>query len=385
MQNFDFATAARVVFGAGKLQEAVGAAKELGSRVLLVSGASPGRAHRLTTKLQGAGIGVTPFSVRGEPAVESVRQGVEAARESRSDVVIAIGGGSPIDAGKAIASLLANGGDPLDYLEVVGRAEPIRRPSIPFLAIPTTAGAGAEVTRNAVLAVPGHRVKASLRSPHLLARVAIVDPELSASMPKEVTAATGMDALTQLIEPYLSIRANPMTDILCLDGMRLVASSLERACFNGGDMAARESMAMASLLGGMALANAGLGIVHGFAAPLGGMFSAPHGAVCAALLPPAMRVNFNALRSRSPNSQALGRYDVVARILTGNPHSSASDAIRYVEELALRLAIPPLRTYGITENHVPELVEKAKQASSTKGNPIALTAEELAEILTSAL
>jgi alcohol dehydrogenase class IV len=384
MQNFDFATAARVVFGAGKLQEAVGAAREFGSRVLLVSGASPDRANRLTAMLRGAGAEVSLFSVKGEPTIESVRQGVEAARESGSDVVIAIGGGSPIDAGKAIASLLANGGDPLDYLEVVGKALPIRLPSLPFLAIPTTAGAGAEVTRNAVLAVPEHRVKASLRSPHLLARVAIVDPELSAGMPKSVTAATGMDALTQLIEPYVSIRANPMTDILCLDGMRRVASSLERAYCSPADLSARESMAMASLLGGMALANAGLGIVHGFAAPVGGMFPAPHGAVCAALLAPAMRVNLSALGSRSPHSQALERYDAVARILTGNPHASASDGVRYVEELAQRLEIPPLRTYGIEERHVPDLVEKAKQASSTKGNPIALTADELTEILTAA-
>jgi alcohol dehydrogenase class IV len=175
-----------------------------------------------------------------------------------------------------------------------------------------------------------------------------------------------------------------MTDILCLDGMRRVASSLERAYCRPADLSARESMAMASLLGGMALANAGLGIVHGFAAPVGGMFPAPHGAVCAALLAPAMRVNLSALGSRSPHSQALERYDSVARILTGNPHASASDGVRYVEELAQRLEIPPLRTYGIEERHVPDLVEKAKQASSTKGNPIALTVDELTEILTAA-
>lgn len=382
MQSFEYATAGRVLFGAGKVSEVAGAVRGFGSRVLLVCGSAPERVHRLIGMLEGAGIGVTTFSVRGEPTVDAVRRGVEAGRGSGCEAVVAIGGGSPIDAGKAIASLLANGGDPLDYLEVVGKGEPIRVPSMPFVAIPTTAGAGAEVTRNAVLAVPEHRVKASLRSAYLLPRIAIVDPELSASMPQSVTAATGMDALTQLIEPYVSVRANPMTDALCVEGIRLAATALRRAYDNGADGEARAAMAMASLLGGMALANAGLGIVHGFAAPVGGMFpAAPHGAVCAALLPSAMRVNLMALRSRAPGSPAIARYEAVARILTGNPYSSADDGVRHVAELAEYLGIPPLGTYGIDASHTADLVEKAKQASSTKGNPIVLTGEEMREVL----
>ncbi|MBL8234444.1 MAG: iron-containing alcohol dehydrogenase [Bryobacterales bacterium] len=383
MVNFEFATASRILFGAGKLRELASAVQSMGSRVLLVCGASPDRAGRVREQL--APTAVTMFSVVGEPTVEAVRRGVETARAEECDVVVAVGGGSPIDAGKAIASLLANGGDPLDYIEVVGRGQAVRQPSLPFLAIPTTAGAGAEATRNAVLAVPEHRVKASLRSPHLLPRVAIVDAELSASMPPSVTAATGMDALTQLIEPYVSIRANPFTDVMCVEGMRLVATSLERAFQNGADMESREQMAMASMLGGMALANAGLGVVHGFAAPVGGMFTAPHGAVCAALLPSAMRVNLDALRSRQPGSEAIGRYEVVARILTGDAHVSADDGVRWVEQLASRLEIPPLRSYGIEPAHTADLVAKTMQASSTKGNPIVLSAGELESILSSAL
>lgn len=382
MQSFEYATAGRVLFGAGKVSEVAGAVRGFGSRVLLVCGSAPERVHRLIGMLEGAGIAVTTFSVRGEPTVDAVRRGVEAGRGAGCEAVVAIGGGSPIDAGKAIASLLANGGDPLDYLEVVGKGEPIRVPSMPFVAIPTTAGAGAEVTRNAVLAVPEHRVKASLRSAYLLPRIAIVDPELSASMPQSVTAATGMDALTQLIEPYVSVRANPMTDALCVEGIRLAATALRRAYDNGADGEARAAMAMASLLGGMALANAGLGIVHGFAAPVGGTFpAAPHGAVCAALLPAAMRVNLMALRSRAPGSPAIARYEAVARILTGNPNSSADDGVRHVAELAKYLGIPPLATYGIDASHTADLVEKAKQASSTKGNPIVLTGEEMREVL----
>ncbi|MCS7024502.1 MAG: iron-containing alcohol dehydrogenase [Bryobacteraceae bacterium] len=383
MTSFEFATAARILFGPGKVQELAGAIRRLGTRVLLVCGASTDRAGRVASAIRS-----TPhhiFSVPGEPTLEAVRQGVETARSLGCDVVVAVGGGSPIDAGKAIASLLANGGDPLDYLEVVGKGLPIERPSVPFLAIPTTAGAGAEVTRNAVLKATGYGVKASLRSPYLLANMAIVDPELSCSMPKPVTAATGMDALTQLIEPYVSVRANPMTDMLCVEGMRLVARSLERAFHNGSDLEARQEMAFASLLGGMALANAGLGAVHGFAAPIGGAFEAPHGAVCAALLAPTMQVNLKALRQRQPNSFALDRYAHVAQILTGQPHASPEDGVRWVGELAARLEIPPLGCYGLGAGHIADLTAKAAQSSSMKGNPISLEPDELAAILSAAI
>jgi len=378
---FEFTTAARIVFGEGTLAEVPAAARELGTTALLVTGRSPDRALALAADLPAAVL----FAVEGEPSIELVRCGVALAREAHAGLVISMGGGSAIDAGKAIAALLANGGDVLDYLEVIGKAQPLSRPSVPFIAIPTTAGTGSEVTRNAVLASPDDGVKASLRSPFMLPHLAVVDPELTYALPPAITASTGLDALTQLIEPYVSVRANPMTDAVCLVGMRRAAEALPRAWRDGSDREARRDMALASLFGGMALANAGLGAVHGFAAPLGGMFPAPHGAVCAALLPHAMEINIRALRARAAEGESLARYTVVARMLTGNAEARAEDGAAWVSRLCRELEIPPLATYGVRREDVAALVEKAAQASSMKGNPIALTPDELAEVLTRAL
>jgi len=374
--RFEFATATRIVFGEGALAEVPAVARELGRRALLVTGLSHGR-----SSLPAA----ATFTVEGEPTVDVVRRGVEAALEAGADLVIALGGGSAIDAGKAIAALVANGGDVLDYLEVIGKAQPLVRTSLPFIAIPTTAGTGSEVTRNAVLASPEHGVKASLRGPFLLPRLAVVDPELTYGLPPAITASTGLDALTQLIEPYVSARANPMTDAICLEGMRRAAGALPRAWRDGGDREARRDMALASLFGGLALANAGLGAVHGFAAPVGGMFPAPHGAVCAALLPHAMEINIRALRARAAGSDAIVRYTAIARTLTGSADASAEDGAAWASSLCGELEIPGLAAYGVRREDVPALVEKAARASSMKGNPIALTVEEMAELLTRAI
>jgi alcohol dehydrogenase class IV len=325
------------------------------------------------------------LAVAGEPTIEMVRHGSEYARAERCDLVVAMGGGSAIDTGKALAAMLSNPGDPLDYLEVIGRGQPLGRASAPFIAIPTTAGTGSEVTRNAVLASPQHRVKASLRGASMLPRLAVVDPELALGLPRAVTASTGLDALTQVIEPYVGVRANAMTDLFCVEGIRCAGGALPRVWENGGDREARADMAWASLLGGLALANAGLGAVHGFAAPVGGMFPAPHGAACAALLPHAIAVNIAALRAREPASQALSRYDEVARLLTGRPQATAEDCVRWTAETCRKLEIPPLRAYGVTEADIPGLVEKAAQASSMKGNPIVLTPEELRQIIEGAI
>jgi alcohol dehydrogenase class IV len=316
--------------------------------------------------------------------VDLVRRGVEQARAERCDVVIGLGGGSAIDAAKAIAGLLTNSGEPLDYLEVIGKGSSLTSPAAPFIAVPTTAGTGAEVTRNAVLASPEHRVKASLRSPFLLARLAVVDPELTFDLPPAVTASTGLDALTQLIEPFVSVRANPMTDAFCLEGMRRAGRALARAYENGRDREARTDLSLASLLGGLSLANAALGAVHGFAAPIGGMFPAPHGAVCAALLAPVMNANIRALRARAPESEALPRYETVARVLTGQADAVADDGAAWVRRICEQFEIPPLGSYGIREQDVPLLVENAAQASSMRGNPLPLTPEELTGILTAA-
>lgn len=383
--RFEFATAQRIVFGAGAIRDIGALARELGRYALVVTGRSPARAESLIKLLENQGLGSSVFSVTGEPELATVAQGVAQAKAAGCDSVISFGGGSAIDTGKAIAAMLTNDGELLDYLEVIGRGKAITRPSAPFIAISTTAGTGSEVTRNAVLASPAHRVKVSLRSPLMLPRLALVDPELTYGLPPSITASTGLDALTQLIEPYVCSRGNPMTDGLCLEGMRRAARSLRAACENGRNAAARLDMALASLFGGLALANAGLGAVHGFAGPIGGRFPAPHGAVCAALLPHVMTTNLRALRSRQPVSSSLGRYDDVARIVTAKEQAAADDGVEWVRRLAGDLQIPPLGSYGLTRDHIPELVQRAAQASSMKANPIVLTPEELARTLELAL
>ena len=365
--QFEFATATRIVFGRGSAKNLDTIAGTLGKRPFYVNGS------------RGSG-----FVVQGEPTVETVRDGVRAFHANGCDIVIAVGGGSVIDAGKAIAALATNAGDPLDYLEVVGRNLPLSNPPVPFVAVPTTAGTGAEVTRNAVLGVPEHRVKVSLRSPMMLPRVAVVDPDLTLDLPPALTASTGMDALTQCIEPYVSSKANALTDLYCAEGMRRAARSLRKAYRDGGDVEARTDMAYASLLGGLALANAGLGVVHGFAAPIGGMFSAPHGAVCAALLPHGVTANLRALRARAPQHEALARYRTVARILTSITSAEADDAVKWIDELRADLHISGLGTYGVTSEQSDDIITKAAAASSMKANPVTLSAEELRHVLESA-
>ena len=378
--RLEFATATRIVFGEGTLAEAVSAAGSMGRRILLVTGASE-RAASVFGALPAA----ARVRVAGEPEIAHVRSWAEYARDERADAVLAIGGGSVLDAGKALAALLTNPGDPLDYLEVIGKGQPLESPAAPLVAVPTTAGTGSEVTRNAVLASPEHRVKASLRSPFLLPRLAVVDPDLTLHLPPEATAASGLDALTQLIEPYVSVRANPMTDLLCADGIPRAARALPRVWDDPANRGARRDMAFVSLLSGMALANAGLGAVHGFAAPIGGMFPAPHGAVCAALLPHATEINLRALRSRGGDSPALARYEQVARWLTGRADATAEQGVEWLAGLCRRLSIPPLSRYGVDHAAIPALAAQAAKASSMKGNPIALNSEELAEILSRAI
>ncbi len=379
--QFEFATATRILFGPGRLRETAPLVAGMGRRALLVTGGSTTAAGSLESGLHDAGVESQRYSVSVEPTIEMIVEATRLARAAGTEVVISMGGGSAIDAGKAVAALLANGGDLLDYVEVIGAGKNIARPSVPYVAIPTTAGTGSEVTRNAVLASPAHRVKVSLRSPLMLARLAVVDPELTKTVPPPVTASTGLDALTQLIEPYVCNAPNPLTDALCREGIGRVARSLRCAYGDGADMAAREDMALASLFGGFALANARLGAVHGLAAPLGGMFPAPHGAVCARLLPLVLRTNVQALDARAPGSSALRRYREVAQILTGDDRAAAEDGATWVARLCADLEIAPLSDYGLSEAEIPAVVGQSRKASSMKGNPIPLTDEEIAGIL----
>jgi alcohol dehydrogenase class IV len=370
----------RIVFGTGAADGVPAAAAGFGTRMLIVTGANPARVAPVLDGLVEEASATAVIAGAAEPTLADARAAVEAGRSIGAEVVVAIGGGSVIDLGKAAAMLLGNGGDPLDYLEVIGRAAPITRPSLPLVAVPTTAGTGSEVTANAVLSSPDDRVKASLRSPHMLPRLAVVDPDLTLACPPSVTASAGMDALTQCLEPYVSRQANPVTDGWARIGLMGAGRGLRNAYRNGDDLAARTDMAMASVMGGLALANAKLGAVHGFAAALGGMAEVPHGAVCAALLGPVCRANM----TRASTTVAL-RYTDAARWLTGDEDAAASDGLRWIEDTARQLAIPGLAEYGLTAADTAEVVAKAAAASSMQGNPVALDAEALAEIYLAAL
>lgn len=383
--TFDFTTPDRIVFGVGCIRELPNLVLPWGRRALVVVGRSPNRAETHITTLSQNGMAVTRLQVEGEPTVDGVRQGAELARHLGAELVIGIGGGSVIDAGKAIAALASNPGDPVDYLEVIGSAKPLPHPPLPFAAVPTTAGTGSEATRNAVLTSPHHRVKVSLRSPLLWPRLALVDPSLAVGLPPHLTAATGLDALTQLLEAFVSVRANPMTDILCRYSLPRVASALPRAFEDGTCREARSDLALGALHSGMALANAGLGAVHGLAGPLGGQCGAPHGALCAALLAPVTAANIRALRQRAPESPILGRYAQVYRWIGVDQEEAPEALVGFLQGLVSRLGIPSLTTWGVTAADFEEAVRKGQESSSMKGNPIQLTDAELHGVLTGAL
>lgn len=376
--TFEFATANRILFGPGRVKELPDHARQFSRSCLFVTGANTDRSEASRRLLMARGVGVTPFSIIGEPTIEAVKEGSAQTRYHNCDLVIGFGGGSVIDAAKAIAALATNRRPALDYLEVIGKGEPLETKPLPTIMVPTTAGTGSEVTRNAVLTSPEHRTKVSLRHVLMLPTLALLDPELTYSMPLAVTAATGLDALSQLIEPFVSNRAHPLTDGCCRQGMALVAQSLRNAFKTGSNAEARANMMTASLLGGLALANSGLGAVHGFAAPLGAMYSAPHGAICAALLPAVMRAN---IHRASEKKEVAARYEEVARILTGKPTATAEEGAHWVDALCDDVNIPPLSHFVHNRQDFPGIVAKAKATSSMRANPFALTDLELTEIL----
>lgn len=373
MTSFDFATAGRIVFGAGRAAELESIVGGLGARPFVITGSRP---DRYASVLNGL---VSAYQVRGEPTVDVVRDALAAARADQADVIVALGGGSVIDTAKAVAALLGNGGDPLDYAEVIGAGKKLTQPSVPLVAVPTTSGTGSEATANAVVGSVEHGVKVSLRSTYMLPNVALVDPELVVGCPPHVTASAGLDALTQCIEPLVSHLATPLTDALCREGLSRAGRGLRRAYADGGDIEARTEMAICSLVSGMSLANAKLGAVHGLAGPLGGMIGAPHGSICAALLAATCRVNISALRSRVPSSPSLERYDEVGSLLAGS--RGATPAIEWISETVRLLGIGGLSSLGLTEDRIDEACDKGAASSSMKGNPIVLTHDELRQII----
>ena len=383
--NFEFATAQRIIFGAGKRNLLPELAATLGTRAAFITGSSAERIAPVFMALKQSGTNPAAFSITEEPTTERIGIIAEAARSQGCDFVVAFGGGSVIDAGKAVAALLTNTRPLMDYLEVIGNGEPLTNDPAPCIAIPSTAGTGAEVTRNAVLRSTEHKVKVSMRHHKMLPTIALVDPELTLAMPPAVTASTGLDAFTQLLEAFVSAKANPLTDGICREGLRVASRSLHRAYTDGDNLEARTDMALGSLFGGIALANAGLGAVHGFAGPIGGMFKAPHGMVCAALLPAVVETNIRAMQERDAENPALKKYHEAAAIITGNPATGLDDAVEWIKNLCAQMQVPGLEEFGLSEADIPEIVEKSRKASSMKSNPIELTDDELASILLGSL
>jgi alcohol dehydrogenase class IV len=406
--TFEFAAPGRILFGRGRVAEAGAIAKALacgagaiakalargafaaarapaceggGARALVVTGSDAERAAPLIASLETAGLSVERYAVRGEPSFEDAGEATALARSERCSVIVGFGGGSALDLAKAVAALLANPGDPFDYAEVIGGGKALSEPSYPCIAIPTTAGTGSEATRNAVLSSAEHRVKVSLRSATMLPAAAIIDPELTFGLPPGLTAQTGMDALAQLLESFVCSSPNPLVDAICREALPLAARSLPAAFEDGSDAAAREGMCFAGLSGGLALANARLGAVHGIAGPLGGAFPVPHGAACAALMAPVAAANVRALRVRGPGLLALERYAEAAAMLGGGPGAAPEDLPRLLAELASRLGIGGLARFGVTSEDFPEIAKKAAASSSMRGNPIVLAFEEILEVL----
>jgi alcohol dehydrogenase class IV len=394
--DFNFSTATRIVFGRAKVREVAAAVPGMGERTMLVTNrikeadytnldAIRERGFDIEKELNSKGVETFRYLVSGEPSIEMVEEGILFAKEKGMNVFVGIGGGSAIDTAKAISAVMANGGECLDYLEVIGKGKKITKKSLPFVAVPTTAGTGAEVSANAVLASMEHNVKVSLRSPLMIADLAIVDPELTISVPPAVTASTGLDAFTQVIEPFVSRMANPITDALCREGMKRASRSLYKAYLDGEDIEAREDLCIVSLFGGICLANAKLGAVHGFAGPLGGLYHGAHGAICAALLPHVVEVNVAALRERDAESPILERYREVARIVTTDQNASVEDGVRWIAELVKSMQIKGLAEYGMKEEDFPRIITMSSASSSMKGNCIELNEKEMREILSRAL
>lgn len=382
--RFDFASAGRILFGRGRIAELPDLIKPSGKKVMLVTGRHPGRHDSLRILLEKAGISVAVESVSGEPTVRRVSEITDSILRQQCEVVAGIGGGSVIDAAKAAAALANNPGDIMDYLEVVGAGKPLPQPALPYIAIPTTAGTGAEVTKNSVITVPEQHVKVSLRSPFMLPRFALVDPDLALECPPEVSVNCGFDALCHLIEAYLSAKATPMSDAVCREGLsRMGGGALVLHWMRPEDPNVMVNVSLGSLLGGMALANGGLGAVHGFAGVIGGMTGSPHGAVCAALLPAVLRMNLDiACQGKQPLCrQTMARINETALMLSRDVNSKTQDLITLIENMSTQQNVAGLEKLGVKRAEFPVIIEKSSRASSMKGNPFLLTAEQLFQIL----
>lgn len=389
ISDFSLSRLPRIEFGPGALAKLPAIARSYGKRALLVTGAGSLKESpfwpAVTDGLKAQGMTWLHLAIPGEPSPQMVDEAVRALHSEPIDVVIGIGGGSALDAAKAIAGLLKPGNSVMDHLEGVGPERVYTGPSTPFIAVPTTAGTGSEATKNAVLSVQGPAgFKKSFRDEKLVAEYALVDPDLLATCPPAVIAANGMDAFTQLLESYVSSRAAPLTDSLAWGGMKAARDGLLALYADAGDAAARGRMAYAALVSGITLAQVGLGSVHGLAAPLGAFFPIPHGVACGTLVATATRVNIDAMHTRMANHPALEKYAQVGRLLSrqGQLDKAAAHAalIDTLEAWTRTLQIPTLAHYGMTHADIPRIVANSR-GSSMKTNPVHLEDSEIAAIV----
>jgi alcohol dehydrogenase class IV len=382
MPPFAIATPQRILFGRGEAAKAPALIAAFGPRGLIVHGASAARAAWLIDALRAAGIETLSLPCPAEPTLPMLEQALATARPFAPQWVTAIGGGAALDLGKALAALIPAPTSPLDHLEVVGKGLPLTTAPLPFIALPTTAGTGAEATKNAVIGLPdtipnGGR-KVSLRDDRMLARLALVDPALTDHTPRATTLASGLDAITQVIEPFVSSKATPFTDAITAPAIAQGLTALKRL-MEGEDPAARDALAYTSLTGGLALANAGLGAVHGLAGVIGGLTPAPHGAICGALLAPVLRLN----RDRATGDVARRLDTVFARIAEtlGGPAGTAPETLA---DWVRAAGLPGLTAQGLPATLRDAVAQAALASSSMKGNPVPLTAADLTHALEAA-
>lgn len=379
MNGFEILTAGRVVFGRGRAEGAGAAVRAWGARVILLRGSHPA-ADRLAAELRAEGAVVEEIRQKGEPLIGDLDAALARGRALRAEAVVALGGGSVIDMGKAVAALIPAARPAMSYLEVVGEGRALDAAPLPFIALTTTAGTGAEVTKNAVIGVPSHGRKVSLRDDRMLADLAIIDPSLTDDTPHSVTLTSGLDAVTQVIEPYLSCRATPFTDALCRDAIPRGLAALTRL-MQAEDEGARDDLALTSLFGGLALANAGLGAVHGFAGVLGGQTGAPHGALCGRLLPGALRANAHAVEKQGGE---ITRHREVAGWIAA-ALGVTTDPLDALEARITEWGLPRLSEMGVAAGEIPQLAKASRDSSSMRGNPVDLSQEALETVLRESL
>jgi len=376
---FQFMTSTRILFGEGALQSSLSLLNQYGYSVLLVTGKNTDRASPILHYLKQQNMRYQHVAISGEPNITMIEETALVGRKFKPDLVVAMGGGSVLDMGKALAAVIPNQGDVYDYVEVVGRNVPLKSKPISFIAIPTTASTGSEVTRNAVLRSGQDQVKVSLRSPEMLADVAIIDPTLTYGTDKLTSGRGAMDAFTHLMEAYVCGDPNPLTDMICEEGLRRLSQSILPACLQD-NYKARADISFAAMLGGMAITNAKLGAAHGLASALGGKLDAPHSIITARLAPYVMTENIKAAQ-KAGRSDVLHRYTKVAQILTGRVNARREDGVLWVNMMLEKLALPTLDKFGVCATSFEDVAEDALKSVAIKGNPLPLTKQRLTYIL----